>query len=73
MNHFHACKLLLYKANKIVNKKGKYGGFLSKEGMIDGCLTEGEEIVDDKQLNQLQELQSEALSSLSIKPGTGAK
>lgn len=41
--------------------------------MIDGCLTEGEEIVDDKQLNQLQELQSEALSSLSIKPGTGAK
>lgn len=30
--------------------------------MIDGCLTEGEETVDDKQLNKLQELQSEALS-----------
>ena len=35
--------------------------------MIDGCLTEGEEIVDDKQLNKLQELQSEALSNAEHK------
>ena len=30
--------------------------------MIGGCLTEGEEVVGDEQLDKLQELQNEALS-----------
>lgn len=35
--------------------------------MIDGCLTEGEDTVDDKQLNTFQALQNEALSNAELK------
>lgn len=50
-----------------MSKRGKSGVLLSKEGMIEVCLSEGEETVDDKQLNKLQELHSEALSYVEHK------